>query len=235
LKLCEVLGQAFLAQFRALGFKVAYPDRRLIVVTLKSPASYAVFLGQEPDKDEGGCYDLVTKRLVVFDFTSTSSPGDFEAPATRKNLFSLVHELAHQLSFNTGLLDASKDVPLCISEGLATCVELWRKGVKYAIGAKNVYRLEALRLAADWIPVADLLTDDKTFHDPQTAQLAYGESWVLVHYLLKRRLPATRAYLAGLQPPDKAQKRIKVAEKNLGPLAKLDREIKSEARRLLRE
>jgi Protein of unknown function (DUF1570) len=239
LKLSESMGQSFLAHFRALGFKVAYPDRRLVIVTLNGPASYSLFLGREPDKDEGGSYDVETRRLVIFDLRA--QPGDIEAPATRANLFALVHETAHQLSFNTGLLNAENDVPLCISEGFATYVELWRPGVKNSIGGINKPRLEALIQSADkdnsWIPLTDLLADDKAFSNPKTAQLAYAESWLLVHHLLKTRsrLPGLRDYLAATPATSKQLGRIKVAEKHLGSLTKLDREIKNEARRYVHE
>jgi hypothetical protein len=237
LKLCEALGQDFLAQFRKLGFKLAYPDHRLTIVTLKDTTSYAVFLGRKPDKDEGGCYDLVTKRLLIFDFRSDAA--EIQASETRKNLFSLVHETAHQLSFNTGLLNAENDVPLCISEGLATYVELWEPGVKKVIGRRNQPRLNGLLLATDedvsWIALSELLADDKAFEDPKTVQLAYAESWLLVHHMLKpgARLPKFREYLAAASQASKPDDRVKLAEKRLGSLSKLNREVKDEARRLV--
>jgi hypothetical protein len=232
LKLCESLGQDFLAHFRALEFKLSYPDHRLTIVTLKDAPSYAVFLGKEPLKDEGGCYDLVTGRLLIFDFRS--SPDDLRAPAARANLFSLVHETAHQLSFNTGLLNAKNDPPLCISEGIATYVELWQPRVRNAIGGKNRPRLEALQDA--WIPLQDLLADDKAFADPKTVQLAYAESWLLVHHLLKTRsrLPKFREYLAAAPESSKPVDRVRLAEKYLGSLTKLDQDVKNAARRLVR-
>jgi hypothetical protein len=239
LRLCEALGQDFLTQFRKLGFKLAYPDHRLTIVTLKDAASYAVFLGRKPDKDEGGCYDLVTKRLLIFDFRS--DPADIQASETRKNLFSLVHETAHQLSFNTWLLNAENDVPLCVSEGLATYVELWQPRVKNAIGGTNEPRLRGLLQSTDsevpWIPLSELLADDKAFEDPKTVQLAYGESWLLVHHLLRTpsRLPRFREYLAATPQSSKPEDRVKLAEKVLGSLTKLDREVKNKARRLVRE
>jgi hypothetical protein len=238
LKLCESVGKDFLARFRELGFKLAYPDHRLTIVTLKDAPSYAVFLGRKPDKDEGGCYDLVTGRLLIFDFRSDLD--DLTAPATRKNLFSLVHETAHQLSFNTGLLNAQNDPPLCISEGIATYVELWEPRVKKAIGGRNQPRLNGLLQATDkkvsWIPLSELLADDKAFEDPQTVQLAYAESWLLVHHLLKSpsRLPRFREYLAATPQLSKPDDRVKHAEKFLGSLTKLDRDVKNEARRLVR-
>ena len=53
-----------------------------------------------------------------------------------------------------------------------------------------------------WIPISQLIADDGVFRKPETAQIAYAESWVLVHYLMEteERLPKFRAYLAGLAP-----------------------------------
>ena len=182
LRQCEALGQAFLAHFRERGFTADFPAGRLTLVILKDQDSYAALLGAAPGKDVGGHYDLETNRLVVFDFRPQA--GVERKQAEKINLFTLVHETSHQLSFNTGLLDRGTPVPLCISEGLATYVELWRLGVKNAIGGLNRPRLLALRDAQDWIPIADLLADDKGF-EPATEQLAYAESWLLVHHLMR--------------------------------------------------
>ena len=230
----EALGQAFLAYFRGRGFTLEYPKRRMTVITLKDADSYAAMLGEAPGKDVGGHYDLDTNRLVIFDFRPGG--GDLAAGAERVNLFTLVHETAHQLCFNTGLLDRRGDVPVCISEGLATYIELWRPGVKNAIGGINRPRLQALQQGQDWIPIADLLESDKAFRAAETEQLAYAECWVLVFWLLKSRtrLAGMRDYLSDLKTPGKGLSRIQIAEKSLGPLAKLDRDVKAEAERLLR-
>ena len=124
---------------------------------------------------------------------------------------------------------------MCVSEGLATYVELWRPGVKNAIGGVNRPRIEALRQAVDWIQIGELLVDDRAF-EPKTEQLAYAESWLLVHYLLRAssRQPRFRQYLAEVQGSNKPADRTRIAEKTLGPLAKLDHELKDEARKYLR-
>ncbi|MBV8309799.1 MAG: DUF1570 domain-containing protein [Planctomycetaceae bacterium] len=233
LALCEALGEAFLVHFRGRGFTVEYPNRRLTMIALRDQDSYAALLGEAPGKDVGGHYDLETNRLVIFDFRSQQTA--IVAQAERVNLFTLVHETAHQLSFNTGILNRQVDLPVCVSEGLATYVELWRPGVKNAIGGVNRPRMEALRQAVDWIQIGDLLADDTAF-EPKTAQLAYAESWLLVHYLLRAgsRQPRFRQYLAELAGSNKPADRTKIAEKTLGPLEKLDRELKDEARKYLR-
>jgi len=233
LDVCEALGKAFLVHFRRLRFTVEYPAGRLTVIVLRDQDSYAALLGEAPGKDVGGHYDLETNRLIIFGFRPQQEAITAQ-DARVKNLFALVHETAHQLSFNTGILLRQADVPMCVSEGLATYVELWRPGVKNAIGGVNRPRMEALRQAEDWIQIGDLLADDTSF-EPKTAQLAYAESWLLVHYLLaKSREQRFRQYLAELSGSNKPVDRTKVAEKSLGPLANLDHELKDEARKYLR-
>ena len=105
------------------------------------------------------------------------------------------------LCFNTGLLSRQSSVPDWVSEGLATYVELWRNK-QTRIGEPNVPWLSYLRVRSRqgrWIPIADLVADDKTFDD-KTLELSYAESWLTVHYLMKspQQLPKFRAYLAGL-------------------------------------
>jgi hypothetical protein len=232
LQVCEALGDAFLARFREAGFHVAYPPERLTVIVLKDEESYAKLLGKAPGKDVGGHYDLGTNRLVIFDFR----PGQegLAVNAERINTFTLVHETAHQLTFNTGMLDRRGDLPLSILEGLATYVEMWRPRVRNAIGGVNLPRLEALRQSQDWIPIADLLADDKAFK-PETEQLAYAESWLLVHYMLRSGLRRSRFrdYLARAQAVKSRDRRLRVAEQTLGPLDKIEHEIKIDGRKYL--
>ncbi len=96
----------------------------MTVITLKDDSSFRAFIGADPGDDVGGHYDLETNQLVVFDFRDKKE--DKPGNAERVNLFSLIHETAHMLCFNTGLLSRQADVPDCISEGLATFVEMWR-------------------------------------------------------------------------------------------------------------
>jgi hypothetical protein len=233
LALCEALGEAFLAHFRARGFSLNYPDRQLTIIVLRDQHSYSALLGEAPGKDVGGHYDLETNRLVTFDFRGQQDASTGQAE--RINLFTLVHEVAHQLSFNTGMLRRQVDLPLCLSEGLATYVELWRPGVKNSIGGVNRPRVEDLRRAVNWIQIGDLISDDTAF-DKKTEHLAYAESWVLVHYLLRAKLrqPQFRQFVAEVQLANKGSERLRIAERSLGPLAKLDHELKDEARRYLK-
>ena len=239
---CEALSAAFLSHFRDRGFKLKLPRERMSVITLKDAASYRAFLGEDPGATVGGHYDLGTNRLVVFDFRPTDTKDDDDLPGNpeRLNLFTLIHETIHLLSFNAGFFTRKQDVPACISEGLATYGELWRSKGKGKIGTINLPRLQAL---ADpragngrWIPIADLLAGDAAFDKDDTAQLAYAEAWLLVHFLLQRpQLPKFQAYLAKIPAPSDAAQRLKFAEAELGSLKALDKEVNRHAREQIRK
>jgi hypothetical protein len=235
LTICESLAEALLSHLRDRGFKVAMPRHRMTVITLKDDASYHAFLGKDPGPTVGGHYDLETNRLVVFDFRDKQA--EFLESAPRVNLFTLIHEGIHLLSYNTGLLSLQMDVPACISEGLATYGELWRPKGKARIGSTNGERLKVLFApqggAQPWIPIPDLLADDALIDKAETEQLAYAESWLLVHYLLERdsqQLPRFRSYLANINAPLDVARRLRCAEVELGSLKSLDKEVARHAK-----
>lgn len=234
LEICSALGRLFLSDLRARGFKLDYPDERLMVVVLKDSRSYEALLGEAPGLDVGGHFDLNSNRLVIFDFR----PGREATPgAERMNTFTLVHETVHLLSFNTGLLSLVREPPQCVAEGLATCFEMWRPRGRAGLNAINRPRLQAIRDAdGTWIDLARLLADDALLEREDTAQLAYGQSWMLLHSLLKNRSdqPKLRAYLEEIRSPGPPADRLKTAGKHLGPLEKLDERLKRETRTLLK-
>jgi hypothetical protein len=239
LRKCEALAQDFLDYFQQREFPVALPRGRLTLVTLKDGASYKAYIGEEPAEYDGGQYARDANQLVIFDYEAGRK--DLAGRAGRVNSFTLAHEAAHLLCFNTGLLSPQADVPVCISEGLATYIELWQRPHDRSIGAINRPRLKALMDAGNdevaWIPIGDLIAEDRWFDDPKTEQLAYAESWLLVHHLLKTRalLPKFRAHLAGIpQLPqgDGAKRRVEYAETHLGSLRVLDRDVRRLAVRL---
>lgn len=246
LKYGEDIARDFLAHFRHLGFKVAFPAHRLVIVPLKDARSYKAFSGDEAvDETVGGHYDPDSNWLVIFDFRA--GKGRTNAEAKRINTFTLVHETVHLLCYNTGLQTAEGDVPAGISEGLATYGELWtRAHGAAAFGMVNKLRIQALTQFLDgglkWIPMSRFLTDDNLFLNPpneETAQLAYGEAWVLVHLLLDvpEWRPKFRAYLAGV-PKIGAQPglgREKYAAGKLGPLDDLDRAVRRHAQHMARK
>ena len=239
LQICESLQSDFLRHFRGKGFEVALPKKRLTVITLKGAASYKAYTGEEPGALDGGHYDLDTNRLVMFDFRPNGEGPDIVANAVRVNRLALVHETTHLLCFNTGLLSRKADIPLWVSEGLATYVEMWRNK-QTPIGESNrpwIFCLnQARNTGTSWIPIADLVATDKSFDDEKTAQISQAESWLVVHYLMKsqQQLPKFQAYLAGIQTDKAAANRVEYAEKHLGPLKNLDKELARHLKRVSR-
>lgn len=233
---CEKLGKAFLSYYNTKGFKVDYPEARMMVVVLKSRESYGAWIGEPADDAIGGHYSRDDNRLVVFDFRN--DPQGLGEQARVVNSFTLSHEANHLLGFNTGLLSRTADVPTCIIEGLATVGELFQKSSP-SVGGYNSPRMSALSAAArdgeSWIDLQTLITKDDVYEDPKTYQLAYSESWLLIWTMIDKpdKRAKLRAYLERLKEPrgDAKPDRLRDAEAALGPLDRLNRELKRHMRR----
>lgn len=226
LGLCESFAREFLPHFRERGFAVEFPKRRMTVVGLRGGESYQSYSGRPRDTAVGGHYDIDTNELVVFDFRPDRAR--LGADAERINTFTLIHETAHLLCYNTGLLEAGRDIPVAISEGLATYAEMWTPPRdRTAFGRSKNPRLGVLADSDRWIPVARLLADDGVFDAKETEELAYAEAWLLVHYLVRQpeMLPKFRAYLTGMPKPGAGVGREAHAEKTLGSLKDLDAKV----------
>jgi hypothetical protein len=227
---CELVAESYLKHFREKGFpEMTLPKQRLTVVVLADAKAYAAYSGMKPDQAIGGHYELDTNRLVMFDFRSGGVA--LNAAAQRINSMVLTHETTHQLTFNTGLLDRKGDAPLCVIEGLGTYGEVWRPNKRGEIGQVNFDRLKGLELVrkqgAAWISVEQLLLQDKLLDDLDTRDVAYAESWLLIHYCVKSpgMLPKFQAYLAAIKPRRNAEHRLEDARAHLGDLKKLDEAV----------
>jgi hypothetical protein len=232
LAVCEAVYSDYRKYFGDKGFEVTEQKAKLVVVALQGPKAYAMFEGGFVDDVIGGHFDIEENRLVMFNYLGTGANPKSRVPE-QDNTLALVHETIHQLTYNTGLLEAKADVPLCVAEGLATFGETWAPRKRGVIGATNKRRLlgleEGRKQGVKWIPLATLLADDKLFNDEKTQQVAYAESWMFVSKMMKdpAKLPKFRAYLAALRDKPEPSKRIEVATTHLGDLEKLDREVRS--------
>lgn len=234
LEVCEALGRVFVKQLRDRGFKIDYPDERMMVVILKDATSYGAFVGGVPMLNVGGHFDMDSDRLVVFDFRPDSAPG-----AARTNTFALVHETTHMLSYHTGLLTLARAPGKCVSEGVATYFEMWRPSGNAPVGRINQPRLDSIRRAsrqdaAEWIDTAKLLTTDVLFDEEKTAEQAYGQAWLLTYHLLSSRSlwPKVVDWFGDLRAG--SDDRVATLEKHLGPIAKLDDSLRRLGRELVR-
>ena len=240
--ICELILLDYLDHFRAKGFEIHEPSNRLTVVSLAGAKSFEAFSGEDPQGVIGGFYDRDTNRLIFYDFRQTNGPVAAAHPE-KANTLALVHETTHQLTFNTGLLDRTSDVPVTIAEGLAMYVEQHHPKKRARPGEINRDRLKGLVLArgkrVSWIPVKKLIADDELFGskaDEDVVQLAYAESWLLVHRMLtdKTKLERFRGYLKVIQSRDDATHRLADAAAQLGDLDRLDQDLQAYSKRLLR-
>lgn len=234
LKLCEELAATLLKHFQFKGFELALPRDRPGVVVLADKGSYEKFKGAEVGESEGGSYDLETNCLTVFDFLDEKVRGGDKV--RRLNTFTLVHEAVHQFTFNAGLLDRKGDVPLAVSEGLATYAELWTIKSPH-VGQMNAYRLDVMKRPGQgegWFPVAELLSTDTLFNDRASEQLAYAEAWLLIHELMQTSSGRKKlqAYFQAIRSRRDMEHRDEDAEKAFGSLVKLDNALKKRARLL---
>ena len=247
----EVVTADYMDHYRAKGFEVSLPERRLTVVTLADDRSFAAYsgnpdlgmalMGKDPSPEVHGYYSPRTNRLVVFDHRSLGP--QLEARPGPTNLRVLAHELTYQLTCNTGLLDREGDVPACIAEGLAMYGEVRKSDGRTAPGQLNRMRVTDLtrlqRRKISWISVSRLIEDDTWARNAATrvGLLAYAENWLLVDYLMKdkSRLPSFRAYLAANQRRRGNESRLDVARTHLGDLNSLDENLRRYSIRLLKD
>ena len=116
------------------------------------------------------------------------------------NIGTMMHEVAHQLSFNCGLLSRTGDVPPWLAEGLATYCEPAFKGTWQGAGTPNYERVKALaaglRDKGRLVPLESLVGSTEWRRDSATVLTGYAQSWALFRMLMEERPKALRQYLA---------------------------------------
>ncbi len=233
---CEQVATDFLKHYRAKGFPVTAPDRRLSLVVFRDERPFIRFAGRAP-RGTIGIYNRATNWLSLFDARNVP----MNPRAAQTNLETMSHEATHQLCFNSGLFDRESDMPLCIVEGLAMYGERRRSNGPSEPGQVNLRRLEELahvQRRTKWIAISDLLTNDAGWFnvDSDTRQLGYAESWLLIYHLMTdvNRLPQFRAYLETLRPRRDKSRRLEDARAHFGDLERLDQELRQASIRLQR-
>src|SRR5262249_45777967 len=154
--------QLFLDHFRRKGFRLAEPTGKLHLAVLDSQAAFEAYLGFRVPPSLVGVYHKGTNRLVVYDygwnqgFLARRNRAEQEARRvhsdldrfrtvdtvnrraeefrTETNIAVIMHEVAHQLSFNTGMLNRDGDVPVWLAEGLACYCEPTVNGAWQGLG-----------------------------------------------------------------------------------------------------
>jgi hypothetical protein len=225
---CELIYDFFFDHFRKKGFRIHEPPSKLMVAIFDAEAGMEAYIGQRMPTLVTGLYHLKSNRLVVYDygknrdFEAGKNQARLEARRrinsdldrrryidtlnrrasefrTEANIGTVMHEVAHQLSFNCGMLSREADVPFWVAEGLATYCEATENGAWQGIGEPNPERI--LTLAAQghgqgpFIKLHDLLAHDDWVQKPKLALLAYAQSWALFKMLMEERPAQLRRYL----------------------------------------
>jgi hypothetical protein len=228
---CETIYALFFEHFRQKGFAVREPHEKLMVAVFDTQAGFEAYLSGKPSSALRGGYHQPSNRLVVYDygqnraFLSEKQLADREARQAPSNLAreravgsvnraaanyrsdanieTIMHEVAHQLSFNCGLLRREGDVPVWLAEGLACYCESTQNGAWQGIGEPNSSRAaalgRALRGPPRLLPLRSLIENDDWFRKaPSVDQivLGYAQSWALFSMLMEQRPKSLRKYLA---------------------------------------
>jgi hypothetical protein len=224
---CELIYDLFFEHFRKKGFKVREPAAKMMVAVFDSQAGFEAYIGQRMPSAVTGVYHPKSNRLVVYDYGTNRAFEDAKRQAradarrigsdldrrrfidtvnrrasefrTEANIGTVMHEVAHQLSFNCGMCNRDGDTPFWLAEGLATYCEATENGAWQGIGEANPERIMPLAGPAhghgNYIKLRDLMERDDWMKDTKTALLAYAQSWALFKMLMEERPAQLRKFM----------------------------------------
>jgi hypothetical protein len=221
MRYCEVFFDQFINHFSRKGFTLKLPAQKLALAIFCEPKGFEAYLGRRMPPGITGVYHTPSNRLVLYDLaqnayllagrdealrrTEHASPHDrlrlsdtvqrrYKDAANDMNLGTTMHECAHLMSFNCGMLYRGTDVPVWLAEGLATYCESTDEGDWQSLGSPNPMRIETLRRAeGGYMSVPELL-NDSWLNSPKVL-LGYAQSWALFRLLMEERPAALRNYL----------------------------------------
>ncbi len=238
LRNCELLYDLFFRHFTAKGFGLRHPNYRLMVAAFDGPAGYDAYLERKMPPGVTGMYHQHTNRLIVYDQNQNAyllaereralkksqkikSAADrvkfvdaverfLEEEAKDSNLGTIMHEVAHQVSFNCGLFNRDGDVAFWLAEGLACYCEATQSGEWRGLGEANPLRLEVLDRVRGgrFIPLQRLIVADDWLESSGSVLLAYGQSWALFHMLMHQQPRELRQYLVNIYPRQSPDSRL---------------------------
>ncbi|MEI7683739.1 MAG: DUF1570 domain-containing protein [Planctomycetota bacterium] len=247
---CEVFYDLFLKHFKSKGFTVFAPPQRMMIAIFDTHEGFDAYFGERMPSGVAGVYHTATNRLVLYDYAenrgliaykeSSLKKGDsivnplakdrYAETVERKlndlskdaNLSTTMHECAHQISFNCGLLHRNRDVPASIAEGLATYCESTDEGDWTMLGAENPMRIGTLRQArGKYIPLSELLRSEQ-WRQTQHVLWGYGQSWALFHYLMHRQPAELQKYFKLIEARRTPESRLADFQEAFGDLRQFE-------------
>jgi hypothetical protein len=230
---CETIHADFFEHFRKRGFEVTAPGERMMVAVFDAQAGFEAYLGRTMTSAVTGLYHLRSNRLVVYDYATNRSfaqtrrqleglakRGRSDLDRERRtvtigryvrerrndtNISTIMHEVAHQLSFNCGLLNRTGDVPVWLAEGLAVYCESTTGGAWQGIGEANPNRARVLAGPAkgegEFLSLRALVSGDDWIRKAKRVEgvvLGYSQSWALFRMLFEEEPGKLKAYLKAI-------------------------------------
>jgi Protein of unknown function (DUF1570) len=248
LKLCELFHDTFLKHFEKAGFAVHPPTERMMIAVFATNDNFDAYFGHDMT-GIAGVYHTPANRLVLYDYSenrnlrkqrdkalgvgesigNSAARSKFESTVGRKfedyskdlNLSITMHECAHLVSFNCGLLARDRDVPAWLAEGMATYCEATDQGDWTRLGSSNPLRIRDLDRAKEaYISVADLVRDDRWVRSNRVLT-GYGESWALFHLMITERPKDLRRYIDLIRDRKVPESRIADFQEAFGDIRKV--------------
>jgi hypothetical protein len=247
---CELFYDLFLGHFRDKGFAVHRPTQRMMIAIFDTHEGFDSYFGQKMPSGIAGVYHPATNRLILYDYAENRALLANKDAALKKgaaianslqkakyvdtierkltniskdaNLSTTMHECAHQISFNCGLLSRQRDVPAAIAEGLATYCEATDQGDWTSLGGINPMRITGLhRARGKFLTVAELVKDEQWLNSPNVL-LGYSQSWALFHYLIHRHPTDLKLYLKRIAERRTPESRLGDFQEAFGALAQFE-------------
>jgi hypothetical protein len=266
---CETVYRAFLGHFRKRGFTVQAPGEKLMVAIFNSQAGFEAYLGQKMSSSVTGLYHPASNRLVVYDYATnrafTEGKKRLDEEAKRgtdlerqwkivtfgryvrdrrddTNLSTMMHEVLHQLSFNSGLMNRGGDVPVWLAEGLAVYGESTVGASWQGIGEPNPHRAAVLIGPAlgrgKFISLRGLVENDDWIRKATRVDqvvLGYSQSWALFRLLMVERPRKLKAYLEAIYERRTMEHRLSDFVAAFGSLARLEKRYQQYIREIVKD
>ncbi|HZY89602.1 MAG TPA: DUF1570 domain-containing protein [Gemmataceae bacterium] len=264
---CETIHALFFEHFRKKGFAVRPPAEKMMVAIFDSQAGFEAYLGRGMSTAVLGIYHTPSNRLVVYDYAQNRAfqerkkrgeqiaremptalakqhvLGTFSRQArdyrADTNIGTMMHEVAHQLSFNGGLLNRQGDVAAWLAEGLACYCEPTANGAWQGIGEPNPRRAAVLaRVKGGFIPLRALVGSDDWLRKAKTVDpvvVGYSQSWALFRLLMEERPKALRRYLALVYARRTPDHRLADFAEAFGDLTALEKRYQDYLREVVRQ
>ena len=211
--------------FSQAGFDLSRPKDRLVWICFPQKNGFNKYALQAEGMDLSwldGYYSTLTNRVAIVQpdqktrqrekivgpsageirvAVAGRSPHEGVLPMSvagqRFDVTRLTHEVAHQLSFNSGIQKRGMMYPLWVSEGLATNFEFdgsLAAGVEHCNAARCNGLLEAYA-AGELVPLRQFVAQTTVPPDTHVGRRYYAQAWGFFQFILTERCENLQTYL----------------------------------------